>query len=458
MSARAKELFETSVDQVRRGQVRAALATLLDSLALDPLATQSLEAAAKLCRVLGSAADANRFEGMAQGERGPEQLFELGWQLVAHGRPDVGLAYLRAALKGVDEPAAESAIRRELAYAQLLTRDFGGCLTTLSPLLSSQELADGEQLDIQLLAAEAALYVGKAELCRAQLSRADEHIAEDSQRERIDGVHRLLGRATRWEQGLAKLGLREWHHIQHAGVLLKTAGGWFEDGSLGGRFELLELRTDMVAFLLQRLVHLLEDLQLLPEVVVPASETSAPLAQALALALQVPLEPDLAARRDRRALLVAAAAGELTPFSRGLTTHRADIQVFSLGLDWSLDAQVCPDVTGVLARRVFLPWEARFSADPDGGQGRSDGGDARDPALIGAELVSAMQNLPDDGGAAREEFLSFYRPLAGELVLGHPDVHPQRRQFTHLSPAWTPTGKGPRAANRDANEDAPDAV
>ena len=31
----------------------------------------------------------------------------------------------------------------------------------------------------------------------------------------------------RWPS-LETLGLREWHFIQHGGVILKTAGGWFE--------------------------------------------------------------------------------------------------------------------------------------------------------------------------------------------------------------------------------------
>lgn len=445
MTARAKELFETSVDQVRRGQVRAALATLLDALAIEPLASEPLEAAANLCRVLGSAADAERFEALASPEVTPEQIFDMGWHLVEQGRADVAAAYLRAALERTDDPGGAAAIRRELAYALLQQRDFGGCLTTLSPLLAQTDLAETELLDVDLMAAEAALYAGRADLSRASLESAEQRVPDDIQRERLDALHALLGRASRWERQLKTMGLREWHHVQHAGVLLKTAGGWFEDGSLGGRFELLELRTDMVAFLLQRLAHLLQSLDLVPEFIVPASELAAPLAHALGQTLDVPVGDDLAARGDRRALLIAASAGELAPFAGGLANHRSDLQVASLALDWGLDAPVCPDIAGVLARRAFLPWEARWTADPEGGKGHSDGGDERAADAIGGDLVAAMTALPDDEGKAREEFESFYRPLFDELLLGHPESHPMRRRFTHLSPAWVPTGKGPRS-------------
>src|SRR5262249_62410128 len=54
-------------------------------------------------------------------------------------------------------------------------------------------------------------------------------------------------------------------------VILKTAGGWFEDDSRGGRFDVLALRGDMVAFLLQRLAQLLERLGLEHDAVAPAA-------------------------------------------------------------------------------------------------------------------------------------------------------------------------------------------
>lgn len=449
MTARAKQLFDTSVDQVRRGQVRAALVSLLDALALEPLHRESLEAAARICRVLGSPEDARRFGVLADGVPDGERLYDLGFHLVDQGRPDVGAAILQAALERGPDGAFRDRVRRELAFARFQMGEFGACLTTLSPLLDEGDRSETERLDLELLAAESALYAGRARLCQEFLRAADERVADDGQRLRLDALFALAARASRWDGRLPSLGLREWHHIQHAGVILKTAGGWFEDGSLAGRFDVLDLRLDMLAFLLQRLLDLLERWELLPDAVAPGSTLARPLAEAVARRLAVPVlegPEDEAAPADGRTLLLAVAASELTPHAALLSSHGTELQVASLALDWSSDGPLCPEITGVLARRVFMPWEERLATDPLGGPGRPSGGDDRPADEIGADLVAAMKALPDDGGRAREEFLSFYLPLADELVLGRPGIHPVRRQFTRLSPARQPTGSRPAGA------------
>lgn len=446
MTAQAKQLFEVSIEQVRRGQVRQALATLLDVLGEDPAHEGALAAAARICRVLGASADAERFEALIGPKVEAEALYEMGYHLTEQGRPDVACSYLRQALEQAPDDEAKAAVQRELAFALLQSRDFGACLTTLSEAARSPDLAEAERLDIDLMSAEAALYLGRIEVARRFLDQADDRVPTEDQLARLDALHALMGRATRWTDGLARAGLREWHHIQHAGVLLKVAGGWFEDGSFGGRFELLDLKPDMIAFLLMRLSHLLERLDVRPEVVVPASDLSRPLALALASRLDAEVVDELSDRGERPALLLAASAGELEPYTAGLAQHRSDLQVAALALDWSRDAPVSPDVVGVLARRAFLPWEKRFSVDPQGGQGRTEPGDARPARAVAADLVTAMEALPDDGGKARGEFESFYLPLRDELVLGNADRYPLRRQFVHVSPAWTPTGKRPDSA------------
>jgi hypothetical protein len=107
-----------------------------------------------------------------------------------------------------------------------------------------------------------------------------------------------------------------------------------------------------------------------------------------------------------------------------------------VNLDWEHEAPVCPEVAGVLARRVFLPWEERYALDPRTRQMRPVPADERPAEEIGAELHAAMLALPEDGGAAREEFESIYMPLASQLVLGNEEAVPHRRRFTTLSPCW----------------------
>jgi len=357
---------------------------------------------------------------------------------------------LELSLSGVEPGAQEALLRRELAFAQLQNREFKACLRTLAPLAgdspTAAELADAELIYVRLLQAEAATYTGRRELAATLLEEAEALVPDDEQRQTLDALHALLGRA-RHVPDLSGAGLREWHFIQHAGVLLKTAGGYFEDGSLAGRFEMLELRLDMVAFLLQRLTEVLAWAGLSHECVVSTSETAAPLAQALGQRLGIPVLDSLADRRGRSALLVAANAAELGPLSAGLVRNRRELTVFALNLDWTRDAPVCPEIAGVLAARSFLPWETRYTHDPSTGKTREVEQAAHSPEQLGAQLVQAMAALPDDPDA-RADFFAHYAPLKGDLLLGNEPRYPSRRRFTQLSPAWTP--QGPRARAEQA--------
>jgi tetratricopeptide (TPR) repeat protein len=453
MSAPAHELYDRSVDQVRRGQVRQALATLLDTLAADPAHRPAYEAAGRICRILGAPEDARLFEELATRPENPEALFRLGYRLADQGRPEVASKLLERSLAGLP---ADVGVRRELAFARLQGRDFVGCLRALVPLEDSPDLSETERLDVLLMQAEAALLAGRREPCREFLERAEECVPDDDQRERLDALHAQLARSARWDS-FARLGLREWHFIQHAGVILKTAGGYFEDGSRKGRFDLLHLRPDMIAFLLQRLAQLLERLDLRPEAVEPATEAAAPLAHALALRLDVPVlaGPDEAGSRG--VLLVGANAAEFALHAPRVARHVPELRLFSLNLDWERDAPVCPEVAGVLARRVVLPWERRYELGADRKALHELPGDEREPAAIGAELRALMEALPqDDGGAAREAFEGFYLPLRDQLVLGNDELHPGRRAFTSLSPCWSEDEDEARAGRLARDDDGPD--
>lgn len=454
MTPDAQELFERSIDDVRRGQVRPALIKLLDALAVDPTHAPSLESAGRICRLLGAEDDARLFEAALEAPDDAETQFALGYRMVDQDRSDVARAVLERCLALDDRPS----VRRELAFALLLGRDFAGCLRVLTPLEElSDELADPERLEVILLQAEAAFYARKRGLAQRLLERAEQLVPSDEQRARIDGLHELIGRSMRWDD-LEDLDLRAWHFVQHAGVILKTAGGHFEDSSRGGRFDMLDLRADMVAFLIQRLVHLLERFEVRPGCVVSASETADPIAWALAHLLDVPLVPDLDQRGAREALFVAAGAGEFAPWARDVASTE-DLHLFAVHLDWDRDEVVCPEVVGVLARRVFLPWEPRFHVDPVTGASRKSDGDRRPAADIAAELVGLVAGLPDDGGVARAEFEERYEPWRDALVLDNPERHPFRRQFTRLSP-WWPAADEPKGTDpldiRPGDVDLPD--
>ncbi len=440
MSNRAQEFFDRSVDHVRRGNVRAALTDLLDSLAQEPTYDVALRSAARICTMLGAPEDGRLFEELADRPEDPTALFSLGYRMVDQRRPDVAAALLdRCLTHAPDHPS----VRRELAFARFCNRDFAGCLRALAPLETDPELADAEVLDVLLLKAEAAFYLGKRDLARALLDECELLIPDDTQRARLDGFHHMVGRSLGWES-IKDLDLRAWHFIQHAGVVLKVAGGLIEDGSRAGRFDVVHLTLDMVAFLLQRLAHLLERLEVRIGAVAAVSPASEPAARALAIRLGAAFVTDFADHAGSPLLLMAANAAEFANVAAAVAPHRADLHLFSINLDFDQDEVVCPEVIGILGRRALLPWEGRFALDATTGESREVPGDERPPELLAADLIAAMDNLPDDEGAARAEFEALYAPLAGQLLLGNDGLYPYRRMFTSLSPCWSADDEAPR--------------
>ncbi|GJM22566.1 MAG: hypothetical protein DHS20C15_24810 [Planctomycetota bacterium] len=432
---------------VRQGKLRGALLTLLDGLAEDPLHLPSLEAAARMCGLLGAPEEGTLFEDVFKEPDDLGARHRLAFHMVNEGRADVAVQLLERSMDSIESGPQEALLRRELAFAQLQNREFQGCLRTLAPLDQGSDeaadLADSELIYVRLLQAEAAIYADRREFSRRLLEQAEALVPNDEQRQTLDALYALHGRARHFPE-LTAAGLREWHFIQHASMLLKTAGGYFEDGSFAGRFEMLDLRVDMVAFLLKRLIDVLAWSGLEHECVVPTSDVAAPLAHALGQELGLPVLDGLPDRQGRAALLVAANAAELGPLSAGLVRNRRELTVFALNLDWTRDAPVCPEIVGVLAARSFLPWETRYTHDPDAGTTRALEPDTQAPELLGEQIVEALRALPDDP-KAHDKFFMHYEPLRSELLLGNESGNPTRRRFTQLSPAWTPQSPAARA-------------
>lgn len=430
MTSIAKELYEKSIDHVRRGQVRQALTALLDSLAIDPTYADSLESASRICHTLGSPEDAQLFEAVVRRPEDTEALFNLAYHLISQERPDVGVALLERCLQaGMEGPA----VRQELAFARFQMGDFKDCREILEPLLTDPELADTEQLDVLFIVAEAAMYDGDRDACLKALEAAEKHIPTDEQRAQLDGLHHLIGRSMHWSQ-LDDLDLRQWHFIQHAGVILKVAGGLVEDGSRQGRYDVLHLKVDMVAFLIQRLLHLLQTLDVPIGAIASASKTAEPLARAIAMAGSLSYVEALDDHAGAPILLVAGNAAELGPIAPRLSAHNDDLRLFCVHLDWTRDEVVCPEIVGVLSPRAMLPWETRFSLEAETGSSQQIPADERPAEVIASEVVAAMAELPDDEGQARQAFEGIYLPLAQEILLGNHARHPYRRRFTAVSP------------------------
>jgi tetratricopeptide (TPR) repeat protein len=428
---RAQELFEDSVELVRKQKPRLALLKLLDLLAIAPQDERAIRAAAKLTGMLGDRETTQVLERVLDSPDDARALYELGYRLVAAGRPDVGAAFLRRCHEAAPE---NELVEYELGYALFSARSYREACDLLEAAIGKGELSPSEHAEALLLLCEASVYANRLEAAHAALDRTRGVELSDEQSARADALALLLGRASA-SGDLARLDLRGWHFVQHGGILLRLVDESEVEGARGGRLLDASPGYGFTAAMVKLGALLLTRLGLRYEHVFAGSDLSVPLAVAAARLLGAeasPFDPESL----EPGLIVAKNLDELRQHQERLG-ERGEIDLFCLQLDWTRNQSLTPDVVGYLARHSHLPWEARPIVESDA-SGRARIKEPEAPGDLDQatqDLIAVCERLELSDELKNLE--RFYRPRREQLVIGQPDRYPRRRVFTAHSPIVT---------------------
>ncbi|MEW6743294.1 MAG: hypothetical protein AB1486_11100 [Planctomycetota bacterium] len=428
---KARELFDDAVELVRRKQPRIALLRLLDVLRHDPQHREALASAARLATMLGDLDLSRHFEKLSRSLHDAEAYYDLGYYLTGAGRPDLAAVFLGQCLEL--EPY-QDLVRHELGYALFRARRFPAALSWLRDAWRSTSLSPAESTESGLLLVECLLYAREPlEAGQVLDTLTQEAALSDEQRRRCDALGRLLGRA-RFLPSDREADLRDWHFVQHGGVLLRLVGAHETKGAAGGRCLEASPGYAFTAAVLKLGAHLLVDLERVPERVLAASDSSVPLAAVVAHLLGRPAAPF---RETDDGLLVVRSLAELGPRQRDLVAHRDGQSLFAFCLDWRTDSPILPDIVGIMARHLSLPWENEYKVGTDeNGRLEVQPSDERpDLMAVTQDLIAVADEV--DIEREREHLRRFYSERRDDLVLGNPALYPERFAFTAHSPVET---------------------
>jgi tetratricopeptide (TPR) repeat protein len=135
--------------------------------------------------------------------------------------------------------------------------------------------------------------------------------------------------------------------------------------------------------------------------VVAADSTARPIAQALALQLQVPVRRVEELADSDRALLVFAIAREAEQLLFTLERMPCPTTAFCLALNWPRQARALPDVIGIVARGACsVPWEAELRRRRAEGVPAVQLAELNDAAA--AAMLRAVRETPPDTNLPRQ--------------------------------------------------------
>jgi hypothetical protein len=295
-------------------------------------------------------------------------------------------------------------VRYELAFARFRSGRYASATELLKPLAADPNLPGAESFASRLLLVESLVHQGEIDHARRIFDLLEPAGASAHAESQLDALSGLLARAALFPS-TADLARRDWHFIEHAGVLLLEARAResaLPTGTLG---------PESLAAILLRLAALLRSLDLEPREIQHLTPRTRPLAVALARMMGASCST-FQQNTEHRTLVVLHEPGEAEPFLCDLRNHEEGVHLFALYADPRRRYALHPEIVGLFGGELELPWTA--------------------PAEAAAQSVVAALPALDQDAAELDSLCRYYAPLRELLVLGHPDRHPVRRVLTPL--------------------------
>jgi len=408
-----------------KGDLRSGFGHLLEALKLDPCHAESIAAAAKAAKVLGDATGSALFEALDRSIEDPKHLYALGYHLIGMGRPDVSVSLLSKCLELSPD---NDDVRYELGYSLFLTRSYRLAIEQLSA--ATENLIPERAAAAELLRVECLLLLGRLDKADERIDLLRDELASHDRSDSLEALELMASRLRGFDDGVAPAGVREWHYVQHGGVLLAESRA----EQSAGRFQSLVMNAAAVGAILRLLKTFLKGMRIDPEAILTLGGDGYPLALAAGSILERPVRP-FENRRGLRELLVVDDTETLPPLDHELRDRESVEWLFSFRMNPSLDSAILPDMVGLMAHSFRFYWQERVEIamnDKKEPIGRSVAADRRPPDEIAREIAEQGAALPEDAKMAA--VVEFFRKRRSLVVASNRESFPLRRAFTSFSP------------------------
>jgi hypothetical protein len=325
----------------------------------------------------------------------PDALYQLGYELVEVGLPEIAATVLGRCLEII--PGSEDVVTELAAALQdcLCHRDAQRLLE------AHPELVESSFLCRYLLAFNAAM-AGDVTTARRHAGPLAAAATGPDQALMAGRIAGFVARADRVAAATALDGadLRGWHYVLTGGLLAHLSPYGF-DQPMRGRYAWLQDSPDRVRTGLDRLAGVLAAWGArVPCVYAPPGRDHEIVGLAAARVLGVELAPWPAVGVPAPGLVaIYDLAGLEVRDAERLIERRPGQIVFAHACRWTADGPIAPDVTTLLHQSLVAPWGPRLVVDPDTRATRRGAPDDRPAEAIAAEVAAAPALGADDVAA-----------------------------------------------------------
>ena len=280
----------------------------------------------------------------------PDRLYQLGYELIDIGLPEIAATILWHCLALVGESeevvcelvsALESALRHPDAFEVLESYPALRARSFLPRYLHAYNAAMSGRLD-----------VARAALPSLAPGGSDTESLHATIAGIVERADRIAGTCP-----LDPLDLRGWHYVLTGSLLTHQSPYGFDD-PMHGRYAWLADSLPLVVTGIDRLASLVKGLEL-PCVYAPQLRDDEILAEAIALRLGIPRAPWPAVGVPAPGLVVLYDLQTLPlHYAPQLIQRRPDQIVYAHASPWTIDSPIAPDVTTLLYQSLVPAWGA----------------------------------------------------------------------------------------------------
>lgn len=316
----------------------------------------------------------------------PRTLYELGYQLIEVGLPQVAIPILRRLdhdLPGQSTVVEELAAAFERSGLHAQARD----LLLANPSLLAQFWHRYVLCFNALSAADIGVALEHAEAL---------HPADAAQACATARLRAMMTRVRQVDSDLSPKDLRGWHFVMNGSVLLHLSPFGFDQG-MHGRYAYLVDTVVAIRRDLARLATVLDSTEARPRTLRALRDSgSRIMAGALGRLLDVPVVPLDATGGG---MIVAYDLARATPECLAELQEDRSAALVGRAVCWTNPPQRIPEFVGLLCQMLVAPWDAQTRFDADGTTREQPA--SREPAAHWVErIVNADDDIPDPAGPA----------------------------------------------------------
>lgn len=351
-----------------------------------------------------------------------QAMFEAGYHFISEREPELAVLLLGRCARLLPQ---QSMIHYELGFALMQLRRFQEAISEFEILLQHDD-----DFDTRLNLTVCHSLTRNLDRARLLAKELEKLACNQEEKKELALRNSVIKRLEKFD-ARHNLDIRDWVYSLYGAVLLSET----TPKDLSGKPRNMAADYPGVATTLLVLGGFVKELGLRYDVVEYYSPLSRPLAEALAVVMELSAEPYRGPDRRETSLLVMAWASNIIGPHKAFVPHSPCRSLFAYGLTTHSQLPVTPDIIGCLAGECAMPWAQQLDdLDPDDRDTHSGKQHPMNQIQEQAtnQILESVSNLESNPLIIKqiEDLHAYYDLKRNLLVLDNASLFPERPEYT----------------------------